>query len=123
MVSKKKHESDLVEDYKIKAGRAYFVKRQEYGDKVFYKIPLRKVNQDGTFSYCYKNVIFMDKPDIPNNSKIIPIKFIEDFHRNPKDFYNAIFTLVITQWKYAEEENETDVDQALQDYEEFLNKN
>ncbi len=119
---KKKHESELVEDYKIRAGNVYFVKRQEHENKVFYKIPLRKRNRDNTYVYCYKNVTFAGSPDIPDNSRIIPIKFVEDFYKCPRDCYNTIFTLVIYQWEYADGEGQTNVEQALREYEEFLNR-
>ena len=117
------NKDELVEDYKIRAGKPYKIIRQEFNEKVFYKIKVTKQNRNGTLMSAYKMVRFQDEPDIPDNTNIILLKFFEDFYFNKTDVrhYNPIFFIVVTDWKAAPLEA-SELDNALADYNESKNQ-
>lgn len=118
-----KEEAELVEGYKIRAGNTYYVNRQEYNGNVFYKIPVIQKNYDGTTVTLYKNVVFKDKPDIADNTKIRIKKFVENgyYKKNDKNHYNPMFVLMIYDWEIVEQSSEQ-VESAYNDYQNAINQ-
>lgn len=110
-------EPEFVEGYKIKAGNTYLIKRQEYNGNVFYKIPLKQKNNDGTVLDLEKTVMFKDKPDIPDGSKVLIKKFVENGYYKKQDVrhYNPIFILLIYDWEIVAQSEQT-INDAFQDY-------
>ena len=80
--------------YKLMAGSVYTVNRTEYKNHVFYKVPVSKMNLDGTTLDGYKIISFADDVDIPDGTKIRINAGYESFYM--KDKYNAIFTVHTT---------------------------
>lgn len=115
----KENEEELVEDYKIRAGKPYKIIRQEFNGKVFYKIKVIRKNKDGTIVSAYKMVAFKDNPDIPDGTKVILKKFFEDFYFNKKDthHYTPIFFITVMEWERAPIEKD-EINDALDEYNE-----
>ena len=83
--------------YKIESGREYMVFRNEYNGNVFYKIQITGKNLDGTVKKAYKIVRFKGDVDIPDKTLIKINAGFEDFYFG-KDKFNAIYTVVITDF-------------------------
>lgn len=103
-------EQEFVEDrhYRLKAGKVYTIKRTdvEWQDKIIhnYSVGFGK-NNKGKMEYYYKHIRFgVGKiVELKNNTKILINEFFEDCRRNPKDRYNDIFDIVITDFEVVEE--------------------
>lgn len=89
--------------YKIEAGREYKVFRTDFNNYTFYKIGVTGKNYDGTKKQAYKSVSFRKGVDLKNGSTIKIIKGFEDFRENPKDQYNAIWSVFILDYEMVEE--------------------
>lgn len=95
---------------KIEPNRKVRVFKSTYGDKTFYKIQIKQKNYDETEDVWYQNVVFkkgvtLDDPD----GKGVDIKILKAFEncrKNPKDEYNPIFYLMITDFELMEREEQ-----------------
>lgn len=121
-------EQEFIEDrhYRIRAGKVYTIKRADvqWNDTVIhnYSIGLCKTIK-GKNEYFYKHIKFgVGKPvELKNNTKILLHSFFEDFRRNPKDRYNDLFELVITDFEVVEEPS--DENENLMEYQSTLQNN
>lgn len=105
--------------YKLMAGSVYTVKRVDYGNHTFYKIPVSKINLDKTTLESYKMISFADSEvDIEDGTKIRINAGYESFYM--KDKFNAIFTVVITDFDIVTETTEEEYIDALNDYNKAL---
>lgn len=108
--------------YKIVAGRKYRVFKNTVNDVNYYKICISQKNYDGTTERFYKDIRFKKGVDIKNESDIIINEAYENYRRNPKDKYNGISYLNITNFTLCETE-EQQREQAYSDYQDTLNEN
>lgn len=90
--------------YKIKINEKSICYRSEYKGNVFFKLLLEKNDFEGNKVKAYKNIKFAncETPKM-EKSEIIIEKMFEDFYFKPGDKYNPQFTLVITSYRYANE--------------------
>lgn len=104
--------------YKIRCGLWYPVYRQEYGGRIFYKMPVSKKLPDGNTIQAYKSVSFRNKErdcNVKDGALIKPLKLWEDFYFKKDDKYNPIFTIAICDWEERLPENIDKMD-AIQEY-------
>lgn len=93
-------------DYKIQSGREYVVNRQDFNGKTFYSINVRKKNRDDTETFAKKGIRFAGGADIKDKTKIKILSGFEDFYFKKGDKYNAIFSLVITNYEITGQSEE-----------------
>lgn len=110
-------QEEFVEGYKIKAGREYIIRRQEYGGRVFYKIFINQKQYDGTLLELFKIVKFKGSPDIPDFTRILIKKFVENGYYSTKDtnHYNPQWALTILDWDIVEQSH-AEINSALNQY-------
>lgn len=119
---------EFVEDrhYRLKAGKVYTIKRVdvEWNDKIIhnYTIGFGKQNK-GKTEYFYKHIRFGvgKEVELKNNTKILINSFFEDCRKNPKDKYNDIFDIVITDFEVVEEPS--DENENLIEYQSNIQSN
>lgn len=104
--------------YKIMAGSTYTVNRVDYKSHTFYKIPVSKNNLDETTLESYKIISFADDVDIPDGTKIKINSGYESFYM--KDKFNAIFTVVVTDFDIVNETTVEEYRDAVADYTKSL---
>lgn len=95
---------------KIEPNRKVRVFKSTYNNKTFYKIQIKQKNYDNTEDTWYENVTFkrgieLDDPD-GKGTDIIIKKAYENCRKNPKDEYNPIFYLMITEFEIVEREEQ-----------------
>lgn len=121
-------EQQFVEDrhYKIKAGKVYTIKRidVEWNDNIIHNYSIgfgKKIK--GNVQYFYKHVRFGvgSIVELKNNTKILINEFFEDCRRNPKDKYNDIFDIVITDYEVVEEPS--DENESIMEYQNNIQSN
>lgn len=111
---------------KIEPNRKVRVFKSNYQGKDYYKIQVKQKNYDGTEDIWYQNVVFkkgveLDDPD--NKGVDIKIKkAYENCRKNPKDEYNPIFYLMITDFELIEREEQKKA-AALEKFNDNLNEN
>lgn len=96
--------------HKIEPNRKVRVFKSVFNEKTFYKIQIKQKNYDNTEDAWYMNVVFkkgvvLDDPD----GRGIDIKIkkaYENCRKNPKDEYNPIFYLMITEFELIEREEQ-----------------
>lgn len=111
---------------KIEPNRKVRVFKSNYQGKEYYKIQVKQKNYDGTEDIWYQNVVFkrgveLDDPD----NKGVDIKILkayENCRKNPKDEYNPIFYLMITDFELIEREEQKRA-AALEKFNDNLNEN
>lgn len=111
---------------KIEPNRRIRVFKSVYNDKTFYKVQIKQKNTDETENTWYMNVLFkkgveLDDPD----GKGIDIKILkayENCRENPKDPYNPIFYLRITEFETIEREEQKKA-AALEKFNDNLEEN
>jgi len=115
-------ENELYEGYKIKAGKEYIVRRQDYNGNVFYKIFINQKQYDGTTVQLFKVVKFKGNPDIKDFTKILIKKFIENGYYSTKDtkHYNPQWSLMILDWEIVEQ-SQNEVNDAFNQYDNTNN--
>jgi hypothetical protein len=103
-------EQEFIEDrhYKLKAGKVYTIKRidVEWKDTIIHNYSIgfsKKIK--GNIQFFYKHVRFGvgSIVELKNNTRILINEFFEDCRRNPRDKYNDIFDIVITDYEVVEE--------------------
>ena len=110
---------------KIEPNRKVRVFKSTFNEKTFYKIQIKQKNYDETEDIWYQNVVFkhgveLDDPD----GKGIDIKIkkaYENCRKNPKDEYNPIFYLMITEFELVEREEQKKA-AALEKFNDNLNE-
>lgn len=115
-------ESEIKQDainYKIMAGRKYRVFKLVFDDKVFYRIQMQQKNYDDTVSKFYRQVNFKKGVELDNETDIIIHRGFENVRRNPKDDYNPISSIMITDFEIVENQEKVQKD-ALEDYNKQL---
>lgn len=111
---------------KIEPNRKVRVFKSNYQGRDYYKIQIKQKNYDGTEDIWYQNVTFkkgitLDDPD--NNGIDIKIKkAYENCRKNPKDNYNPIFYLMITEFEVLEREEQKKA-AALEKFQDNLTEN
>ena len=111
--------------HKIEPNRKVRVFKSVFNEKTFYKIQIKQKNYDNTEDVWYMNVVFkkgisLDDPD----GKGIDIKIkkaYENCRKNPKDEYNPIFYLMITEFELVEREEQKKA-AALEKFNDNLNE-
>lgn len=121
-------EQSFIEDrhYKIKAGKVYTIKRidVEWKDSIIHNYSIgfgKKIK--GNTQYFYKHIRFGvgSVVELKNNTKILINEFFEDCRRNPRDKYNDIFDIVITDYEVVEEPS--DENENLIEYQNNIQSN
>lgn len=110
---------------KIEPNRKVRVFKSTFNEKTFYKIQIKQKNYDDTEDVWYENVVFkhgveLDDPD----GKGIDIKIkkaYENCRKNPKDNYNPIFYLMITDFELVERDEQKKA-AALEKFNDNLNE-
>ena len=95
---------------KIEPNRKVRVFKSTFGDKTFYKIQIKQKNYDDTEDTWYQNVVFkkgisLEDPD-GTGIDIKIKKAYENCRKNPKDEYNPIFYLMITEFELIERDEQ-----------------
>lgn len=101
--------------HKVRNDYNYIVYRNEYNEKVFYKIRIEQTLSDEQKLIGYVQVKFSGDIDIPNKTKIKINKAIENFYfaKNDVKHYNPIFYYQINDFEVIDSE-------AIQDYNEAV---
>ena len=112
--------------HKIEPNRKVRVFKSNYKGTDYYKIQVRQKNYDETEDIFYQNVVFkkgitLDDPDNKGVDIIIK-KAYENCRKNPKDAYNPIFYLMITEFELVERESQKKA-AALEKFNENLTEN
>lgn len=105
--------------YKLVPGEIYTVNRNDYGNHTFYKIQVSKINMDESKDFAYKIVSFSEDVDIQDGTKIRINNGYESFYM--KDKFNAIFTVVITDFDVVTEEEPANISDAIANYNNEIN--
>lgn len=91
--------------YFIEPNKVYELVRNDYNDRIFYKIKCKTTNAKKEEIECFKNVSFRGDV-IFENGALIKIKSgFESFYFRRGDKFNPVFTLVITDWEVVNQEN------------------
>lgn len=111
---------------KIEPNRKVRVFKSNYQGRDYYKIQVKQKNYDNTEDTWYVNVTFkkgvsLDDPDNKGVDIIIK-KAYENCRKNPKDEYNPIFYLMITEFELVERESQKKA-AALEKFNENLTEN
>ena len=111
---------------KIEPNRKIRVFKSVYNDKTYYKIQIKQKNYDETEDTWYQNVTFkkgitLDDPD-GKGVDIVIKKAYENCRKNPKDEYNPIFYLMITDFEIVEREEQKKA-AALEKFNDNLTEN
>lgn len=111
---------------KIEPNRKIRVFKSVYNDKTYYKIQIKQKNYDETEDTWYQNVTFkkgitLDDPD-GKGIDIVIKKAYENCRKNPKDEYNPIFYLMITDFEIVEREEQKKA-AALEKFNDNLTEN
>ncbi len=112
--------------HKIEAGKKIRVFKSTYQEKTFYKVQVTQTNYDKTQDKFYIGVVFkkgveLNDPD-GKGIDIIIKQAVENFRKNPKDEYNPIMYLMITEFEICERE-EQQIQQAYDNFRDNLNQN
>lgn len=124
-----RHSADSynVNGYKIQCGYKYKVYVNQYAGNTFYKIQVTKTyTKDGANNklIAYKNVTFknklLDTSEIVDGCYVIPKRLFEDFYFRNNDKYNAVWSVVISDWEVVKSEEQVR-NEALSDFNDTLN--
>ena len=110
---------------KIEPNRKVRVFKSTFNEKTFYKIQIKQKNYDETEDIWYENVVFkkgveLDDPD-GTGIDIKIKKAYENCRKNPKDKYNPIFYLMITEFEIIERDEQKKA-AALEKFNDNLNE-
>lgn len=110
---------------KIEPNRKVRVFKSTFNEKTFYKIQIKQKNYDDTEDVWYQNVVFKHGVDLDDpDGKGIDIKIkkaYENCRKNPKDNYNPIFYLMITDFELVERDEQKKA-AALEKFNDNLNE-
>lgn len=108
--------------YKIKSGLRYRVWRRDLNDRTYYNIIVKQKNYDGTESTWYRPVTFKKGVEVANETDIIIKSGFENLRNNPKDKYNPITSIMITEFETLENKEKIQ-EKAFEDYKQCLSEN
>ena len=108
--------------HKIVAGKKYRVWKKTVNDKDFYSIQAIQNNYDNTQDKFYLPIQFKKGVELPNETDIIIHCAYENLRKNPKDGYNPIHYLVVTDFE-ALKTQEQITEEALNDYNDTIGEN
>lgn len=94
--------------YKVMAGNKTFIYKTFYGSTPFYKIKMIQKSLDGKTYEFYKDVRFPKGTVIDDRTTIIINKAYENLRENPKDKYNPISWLMITDFDFVDDTKAND---------------
>lgn len=112
-------EEQYVIHHKIEPGRKYRVWKNTVNDVDYYRIGFTQKNYDGTSSQHYESVVFKKGVSLPNQSDIIIKEAYENVRTNPKDSYNPIHYLNITEFELQQSQEQI-TEAALNEYNETI---
>lgn len=92
--------------HKIEPDRKYRVWKKTYNDVDYYKIKVQQKNYDGTVDTFYQEIRFKKNVSVPNETDIKIKEAYENLRKNPKDEYNPISYLVITEFEKLESQEQ-----------------
>ena len=87
---------------KIEAGRKVRVFKNTYNDVNYYRVQIQQKNYDDTKDIFYVNLQFKKGVELDNETDIIIKTAFENCRKNPKDQYNPIYYLVVTDFEIVE---------------------
>ena len=112
--------------HKIEAGKKIRVFKSMYADKVYYKTQITQKNYDDTEDKFYIGLVFKKGVELDDPSgkgvDIIINHAVENFRKNPKDQYNPIVYLMITDFT-LQETKEQEQKQAFDNFRSNLEEN
>lgn len=107
--------------HKIEAGKKYRVWKKTVNDINYYSIQATQKNYDDTTDKFYLAVQFKKGVELMNETDIIIHCAYENLRKNPKDPYNPMYYLLITDFEVVERQEQI-TQQALNDYNEAINE-
>ena len=108
--------------HKLEAGRKIRVFKSTYNDKNYYRVQVKQKNYDGTEETFYVPLQFKRGVELENQTDIIIKEAYENMRKNPKDEYNPIYYLMITDFEIQEREEQIQA-QAFKDFQDNLYAN
>ena len=108
--------------HKVEAGRKIRVFKNTYNDRDYYRVQVKQKNYDGTEDIFYVPLQFKKGVELENQTDIIIKQAYENMRKNPKDEYNQITYLVITDFEIVEREEQVQA-QAYKDFQNNLYEN
>ena len=108
--------------HKIVAGKKYRVWKKTVNDKDFYSIQAIQNNYDNTQDKFYLPIQFKKGIELPNETDIIIHCAYENLRKNPKDGYNPIHYLVVTDFETLKTQEQI-TEEALNDYNDTISEN
>ena len=122
--------SDLMEEnkeeykiyHKVEAGRKIRVFKNTYNDQNYYRVQVKQKHYDNQEDIFYVPLQFKKGVELENSTDIIIKKAYENMRKNPKDEYNQITYLVVTDFEIVEREEQVQA-QAYKDFQDNLYAN
>lgn len=108
--------------HKIEAGRKVRVFKSTYNDRNYYKVQVKQKNYDDTEDIFYVPLQFKKGVELENQTDIIIKEAYENMRKNPKDEYNPIYYLMITEYEVVEREEQVQA-QAFKEFQDNLYAN
>ena len=108
--------------HKVEAGRKIRVFKNTYNDRNYYRVQVKQKNYDNTEDIFYVPLQFKKGVELENQTDIIIKEAYENMRKNPKDEYNQITYLVITDFEIVEREEQVQA-QAYRDFQNNLYEN
>jgi hypothetical protein len=108
--------------HKVEAGRKIRVFKNTYNDRNYYRVQVKQKNYDNTEDIFYVPLQFKKGVELENQTDIIIKEAYENMRKNPKDEYNQITYLVITDFEIVEREEQIQA-QAYKDFQDNLFEN
>lgn len=117
-----KEEKEYKIYHKIEAGRKIRVFKNTYNDKTYYRVQVKQKNYDSTEDIFYVPLQFKKGVELENQTDIIIKEAYENMRKNPKDEYNQITYLVVTDFDIVERQEQVQA-QAFKDFQDNLYAN
>lgn len=108
--------------HKVEAGRKIRVFKNTYNDRDYYRVQVKQKNYDGTEDIFYVPLQFKKGVELDNQTDIIIKCAYENMRKNPKDEFNPIYYLVVTDFEIVEREEQVQA-QAYKDFQDNLYAN
>lgn len=108
--------------HKVEAGRKIRVFKNTYNDRNYYRVQVKQKNYDDTEDIFYVPLQFKKGVELENQTDIIIKQAYENMRKNPKDEYNQITYLVVTDFEIVEREEQVQA-QAYKDFQDNLYAN
>lgn len=108
--------------HKIEAGRKVRIFKNTYNDQNYYRIQVKQKHYDNQEDIFYVPVQFKRGVELDNQTDIIIHTAYENMRKNPKDDYNQIYYLVITNFEIVQNEEQAQA-QAYKDFQDNLYAN